>query len=205
MSDKLLLEMQDFSYEVTVNEDTETHRKITRLRGLFQHAGVQNGNGRVYPRSILETAVNKNKERVTSRQMLGELDHPIEGKIHLDKVSHLVTDLFLQEDGKVIGEVEVFDGPDEEGGTPKGRILGSFIKRNVKLGISSRGFGSTKEVSGVNEVQDDFKLITFDIVSDPSTPDAYPQAVHESNENTWYVDEKQTTNFSELLKEKLED
>lgn len=202
----LLQEYNDnFSYEV-VTEGSEEGKKRTFLRGLFQHAGVSNGNGRVYPRPILEREINKNKDKISSRNMLGELDHPSEGKIHLDKVSHCITELKMEPDGKVTGAVEVFDGSDNEGGTPHGRILGSLIKRGIKLGISSRGFGSTKKNGDVNEVADDFKLITFDIVADPSTPEAYPSAVYEDNEfNEWHKDKTEKRALSDILNENLED
>jgi hypothetical protein len=201
----LLLEYQDFSYKM-LSEGSEDGKKKTMLKGLLQQAGVQNGNGRMYPKPILEREINKNKEKVSNRQMLGELDHPPEGKIHLDKVSHCITEIDIDESGKVNGIVEVFDGPDEEGGTPQGRILGSLVRRGVKLGISSRGFGSVKKYNGVNEVQDDFKLITFDIVADPSTPNAYPEAVYEEQEaDGWYQDREEKHNLAEALNENLED
>jgi Prohead core protein serine protease len=212
MAQKLLTEFNDFTYDV-LEEDRPNPKgggtvKKTMLKGLFQHGGVRNGNGRMYPTPILEREIQKNMEKVQSRNMLGELDHPTEGKIHLDKVSHLITELNMTPDGRVMGSVEVFDGPDELGGTPKGRTLGSLIKRNVKLGISSRGFGSTKEDGDVNEVQDDFRLITFDIVADPSTPGAYPQAVYEDKNpeaEGWVKEEKNSRSFAELLQENLED
>lgn len=202
-----LNDFMDFSYQV-LNEDTTSGKKKTMLKGLLQHAGVKNGNGRVYPRQILEREISRNSERISNKQMLGELDHPPEGKIHLDKVSHCITELRMEPDGRVIGAIEVFDGPDEEGGTPAGRILGSLIRRNVKLGISSRGFGSTRKNNGVNEVAEDFKLITFDIVSDPSTPNAYPAPVFESNQylqeaDGWYQDKEDKESLADILKENL--
>ncbi len=208
VENKLLTEFQDFSYEVVSEQIAESGKSKTFLRGLFQHGGVKNGNGRTYPVSLLEREINKNRSKIDKRNMLGELDHPAEGKIHLDKVSHCITELQLQPDGKVTGAAEVFDGPDEEGGTPNGRILGSLIRRGIQLGISSRGFGSTKQSGDVNEVQDDFKLITFDIVADPSTPNAYPSAVFEDNDlesDGWYKEEKDTTTFSEILNENLKE
>lgn len=202
-----LTESLDFDYKIIQEGNEEDgQKKVTKLRGLFQQGGIKNGNGRLYPTSILETAVKINQDKVGERHMLGELDHPTDGKIHLEKVSHLITGLNISENGRVEGELEVFDGPLENGGTPAGQILGSFIKRGVKLGISSRGFGSTKQVNGVNEVQNDYKLITFDIVSDPSTPEAYPTAVFEGQEvDSWNLEKKETKKFSDLLKENLED
>jgi hypothetical protein len=207
MAENLLTEFQDFTYEVLSEDRPGGGPKKTYLKGLFQHGGIQNGNKRVYPAPILEREIQKNLDKVKGRNMLGELDHPTEGKIHLDKVSHVITELNMNTDGRVLGSLEVFDGPDELGGTPKGRILGSLIKRGVKLGISSRGFGSTKESGETNEVQDDYKLITFDIVADPSTPGAYPSAVYEDKSETcnWIKEEKDTESFAKILKENLED
>jgi len=208
MSENLLQEFQDFSYQLVSETAGQDGKKKTYLRGLFQHGGVRNGNGRVYPVPILEREISKNTDKIKNRNMLGELDHPTEGKIHLEKVSHCVTDLKMEQDGKVLGSVEVFDGSDDEGGTPKGRILGSLIRRGVRLGISSRGFGTTKENGGLQEVQDDFKLITFDIVADPSTPEAYPSAVFEEKNfkaEGWIKEEKDTKSFSEVLNENLND
>jgi hypothetical protein len=204
MSNQIIQEFQDFQYQV-LNEDNGNGKKTTKLKGLLQHAGIPNGNKRVYPRPILEREISKNNEKIRNRQMLGELDHPAEGKIHLDKVSHCVTELNMESDGKVNGVVEVFDGTDDDGGTPQGRILGSLIRRGVRLGISSRGFGSVKKNGEISEVQDDFKLITFDIVSDPSTPDAYPSAVYEHNEaDGWIKEEDDKKNIAEVLSETLE-
>jgi len=205
MSNNIIQEFQDFPYQI-LTEDSGDGKKTTKLRGLLQHAGVPNGNKRVYPRPILEREITRNSEKIKNRQMLGELDHPPEGKIHLDKVSHCITDLNMETDGKINGVVEVFDGADEEGGTPQGRILGSLIRRGVRLGISSRGFGSVKKSGEVSEVQDDYKLITFDIVSDPSTPNAYPSAVYEHNEaDGWMKEENDSINIADILSETLED
>lgn len=205
MPENIIQEYQDFSYQI-LSEDKENGKKITKLRGLLQQAGIPNGNKRIYPRPILEREISRNSEKIKNRQMLGELDHPAEGKIHLDKVSHCVTELNMEQDGKVNGIVEVFDGTDDEGGTPQGRILGSLIRRGVKLGISSRGFGSVRKNGEVSEVQEDFKLITFDIVSDPSTPNAYPSAVYEHNETDgWIKEEDDTMNIADVLSETLED
>lgn len=193
----VLQEYQNFDYQV-LTEEKATGTKKTLLKGLLQQANIKNGNGRVYPKHILEREIAKNIDRIKNRQMLGELDHPSDGKIHLEKVSHCITELNIDDEGRVYGVVEVFDGSDAEGGTPYGRILGSLVRRGVKLGISSRGFGSIKNKNGVSEVQDDFKLITFDIVSDPSTPNAYPDPVFEDS-GRW----EKTKTIKEVLNENL--
>lgn len=176
MSENLLQEVNELDYTIEeLNEDGQP--KKLKLRGIYQKSDTPNGNGRTYPKSVLEAAISKVKPAVEGRRMVGELDHPADAKVHLDKVSHIITHLDINESGEVIGEAEVL-------GTPAGVILKELLKGGVKLGISSRGFGSTKAAAGgLQEVQDDYKLVTFDIVSDPSTPGAFPQAVYEHNEN----------------------
>ncbi len=176
MSDNLLQEINDFSYTLEeLNEDGMP--KSFKLKGIFQKSDTPNGNRRVYPKTVLEGAIQSVATSVSEGRMLGELDHPDDAKIHLDKVSHKITKLYMNPDGTVIGEAQVLS-------TPAGKILESLLQSGVKLGISSRGFGSTKEANGgLQEVQSDYKLVTFDIVSDPSTPGAFPNAVYEHNEN----------------------
>jgi len=201
-SNNILQEFNEFSYEVQeLNEDGMP--KKFRLKGIFQKADTPNGNKRVYPRGILESAIQSTAQVVEEGRMLGELDHPDDAKIHLDKVSHKITKLNINaSNGYMMGEAEVLQ-------TPAGKILESLIKSGVKLGISSRGFGSVKDVNGLNEVQEDIKLVTFDIVSDPSTPGAFPNAVYEHKEVQHAVEEQleedYVTNLSFLIEEILED
>ena len=135
------------------------------LSGLMQEAGVLNGNGRIYEPGILMREVEAYKRVVQERRALGELDHPDDSVINLKNASHLVVEVW-NEGNKVYGKIEVLD-------TPSGRILKDLISAGVKLGISSRGLGSLKKKDGKNFVQDDFQLICFDMVSEPSTPNAY--------------------------------
>jgi hypothetical protein len=135
------------------------------LSGLMQEAGVLNGNGRVYEPGILMREIEAYKKVVQERRALGELDHPDDSVINLKNASHLVVGVW-NEGNKVYGKIEVLD-------TPSGRILKDLISAGVKLGISSRGLGSLKKKDGKNFVQDDFQLICFDMVSEPSTPNAY--------------------------------
>ena len=138
---------------------------VVFLSGLMQEAGVLNGNGRVYEYDTLVREVNNYKRVVQERRALGELDHPDDSVINLKNASHLVVDIW-NEGKKVYGKIEVLD-------TPSGRILKDLIKAGVKLGISSRGLGSLKKSGNKNIVQDDFQLICFDMVSEPSTPGAF--------------------------------
>ena len=135
------------------------------LTGKLQEADVQNGNGRVYPRGIMEREVKKYAQLVEDNRALGELDHPESSIINLANVSHLVTEVWM--DGpSVMGKIKVLN-------TPSGQILRALVESGVKTGISSRGMGSVKEQMGKTIVEDDFQLICFDIVSEPSTPNAF--------------------------------
>jgi len=135
------------------------------LSGLMQMAETKNGNGRVYPQSILEREVKNYAQLVKERRALGELDHPESSVINLNNASHMVTKIWM-EGNKCMGTIRVLD-------TPSGKILRSLVESGVQLGISSRGMGSVRENNGVTLVEDDFQLICFDMVSDPSTPGAF--------------------------------
>lgn len=136
------------------------------LVGRIQTADKRNGNGRVYPMSVLEKEIENYKKVVADGRATGELDHPDDSVINLKNVSHMITECWWE--GKdVMGKIKVLD-------TPSGRILKDLVNAGVKLGISSRGLGSVREsYDGQVTVEDDFQLICFDIVAEPSTPDAY--------------------------------
>lgn len=135
------------------------------LTGVMQRADAKNGNGRVYPENVLRREVENYKKLVAENRALGELDHPDESVINLKNASHIVTDIWWN--GKdVMGKVKVLS-------TPSGQILKSLVESGVKLGISSRGLGSVKEKMGSTYVEDDFQLICFDFVSEPSTTGAF--------------------------------
>lgn len=149
---------------------TEAEKTFVRnggmmLTGKLQEADVQNGNGRVYPQAIMEREVKKYKQVVEDRRALGELDHPDSSIVNLANVSHMITEVWM--DGPaVMGKAKVLE-------TPSGQILKALIESGVKIGISSRGMGSVREQMGKTIVEDDFQLICFDIVSEPSTPNAF--------------------------------
>ena len=149
---------------------TEAEKKFVAsggmmLSGMMQMAEVQNGNGRVYPQAILEREVKNYAKLVKERRALGELDHPEDSVINLKNVSHQITQIWM-ENNKVMGKMKVLD-------TPSGNILRSLVESGVSIGISSRGLGSVTENAGKTIVEDDFQLICFDMVSEPSTPGAY--------------------------------
>ena len=135
------------------------------LSGIMQKCDELNGNGRIYPRTVLEREVKNYSKVVKERRALGELDHPEDSVINLKNASHLVTEVWW-DGGSVMGKVQVLN-------TPSGNILKGLVDSGVKLGISSRGLGSVKEQQGETIVEDDFQLICFDFVSEPSTPGAY--------------------------------
>ena len=135
------------------------------LSGILQQADAINGNGRTYPFDTLSREVQKYKQIVKERRALGELDHPDDSVINLKNASHLVTEIWM--DGKkVMGKLRVLN-------TPSGNTLRALVENGVKLGISSRALGSVNEANGRTVVQEDLQLICFDIVSEPSTPNAF--------------------------------
>ena len=135
------------------------------LSGKLQEADIQNGNGRIYPHPILMREMKNYGKLVSEHRALGELDHPEDSVINLKNASHMVTEVWWDEKS-VMGKVKVLD-------TPSGNILRSLVESGVKLGISSRGMGSVSEAKGQTIVEDDFQLICFDFVSEPSTPNAF--------------------------------
>jgi len=135
------------------------------LVGICQKAGTKNGNGRVYREQTLKREVENYQKAIKERRSLGELDHPDDSVINLKNASHLITKMWWEGDS-VMGKIEVLN-------TPSGQILKELVKSGCKLGISSRGLGSVKDEKGVTMVDDDFQLICFDMVSEPSTPGAY--------------------------------
>ena len=147
------------------------------VKGVLQRANAKNHNGRIYPKETLMREAQKyEKTFITERRALGELDHPDSSVVNLNNVSHNVLDMEFKGDD-LVGTVEVLS-------TPSGNILKELFKSGIKLGISSRGMGSVKEVmrEGENtlEVQPDFELIAFDFVSNPSTHGAFLSPVNES-------------------------
>ena len=135
------------------------------LSGILQKGGVVNGNRRMYPPELIVREINNYKKLVAENRALGELDHPDNNIISLEKVSHRVTAVWM-EGNVAMGKVQVLN-------TPAGKILQQLVKGGCKMGISSRGMGSVREEGDVTVVEDDFQLICFDFVSDPSTSDAF--------------------------------
>jgi hypothetical protein len=152
--------------------------KNYRIEGVFMQAKTKNRNGRIYESNILNKEVGRYlKEYVQNNRAMGELGHPEGPTLNLERVSHLITDLKIN-GNDVIGTAKVL-------GTPYGKIVENLIDSGVKLGVSSRGMGSLKEVNGVQMVQEDFMLAAVDIVADPSAPNAFVNGIMEGKEWVW--------------------
>ena len=164
------------------------------LSGKLQEADVQNGNGRVYPHKVLMREVENYKKLVKENRARGELDHPDDSVINLKNASHMVTAIWM-EDKAVMGKVKVLN-------TPSGQVLKSLVESGVKLGISSRGMGSVSEGGGNVVVQEDFQLICFDFVSEPSTPNAFMMKEAKQYNNKVFT---KADRINRLLNEVLKD
>ena len=159
-------------FEGKLNEDSSGK---TLVKGILQRAGAANQNGRRYPKEILERECKKYGQLIKERRALGELDHPDSPVINLKNVSHNIREIGWDGDD-VVGTVEILS-------TPSGNILRELLKNNIRLGISSRGLGSVKELSdGTVMVQEDFELVGWDFVSNPSTHGAFMAPMNESKQ-----------------------
>jgi hypothetical protein len=180
LNEKRLLDTYDvFEYKIvtevvkpaTIVEDSFGNKvespavKKVMMKGILQKADTLNQNGRIYPAQLLEREVRNYQKFIIENRALGELDHPDSSVVNLKNVSHIIREAYM-ENGVVYGTAEVLD-------TPSGKILQSLIESGVKLGISSRGVGSTRKQGDYHIVQDDFQLICWDYVSEPSTPGAF--------------------------------
>ena len=166
-----------------INESLKENNGKLVVKGVLQRANAKNQNGRVYPMEILQReAKNYSQNFIVQKRALGELDHPDSSVVNLQNVSHNITEMHFEGEN-LLGTVEILT-------TPSGNILRELFKNGIKLGISSRGMGSVETVQEDNgkqtvKVGDDFELIAFDFVSNPSTHGAflYPETVNESVDN----------------------
>jgi hypothetical protein len=148
-----------------IKESRDLNGGKIMLKGIIQRADTLNQNGRIYPRAILEREIINYQKFIKENRALGECDHPDTSVVELKNASHIVREARMEGE-TVYGTIELLD-------TPSGKILQSLIESGVTLGISSRGIGSTRQQGGNLIVQEDFQLICFDIVSEPSTPGAF--------------------------------
>lgn len=155
----------------SVKEDGD--KKSLYMKGIFIQGGVRNANERVYPVPEIESAVQTLNEQITEgHSVLGEVDHPDDLKINLDRVSHMITQMWM--DGpNGFGKLKILP-------TPMGELVSTMLSSGVKLGVSSRGSGNVDDASGKVS---DFEIVTVDIVAQPSAPNAYPKAIYEGMMN----------------------
>lgn len=155
--------------QLITEDDASGNGKKLKMKGVFIQGGVKNANQRVYPVHEIEKAVTTINEQISGgNSVLGEVDHPDDLKINLDRVSHMIDKMWM-------------DGPNGYGSltilpTPMGKLVEAMLTSGVKLGVSSRGSGNVNESSGHVS---DFEIITVDIVAQPSAPNAYPKAIYE--------------------------
>lgn len=163
-----------------VTESTEDGKKKLFIEGVFMQFDLQNKNGRIYPRSIMEKEVDRYVDSyVNKNRAYGELGHPQGPTINLDRVSHIIKELKSDGRNNIYGKALVME-------TPMGKIVQNLLQEGASLGVSSRGMGSLKERGGIMEVMDDFHLATAaDIVADPSAPDAFVNGIMEGVEWVW--------------------
>jgi hypothetical protein len=163
---KLLNSYEVFDYTPDmIKESRDKNNGKVVMKGILQKADTLNQNGRIYPMAVLEREIRNYQKFIAENRALGELDHPDSSVVNLKNVSHVIKEAYLER-GVVYGSVELLD-------TPSGKILQSLVESGVKLGISSRGVGSVKKQGDYHIVQDDFQLICWDYVSEPSTPGAF--------------------------------
>jgi hypothetical protein len=161
---------------ITLNEDKDGKGESLYMEGICLQGGVKNGNGRVYSVKEITRAVDSIGGQIRDgHSILGELDHPDDLKVNLDRVSHMITNMWM-------------DGPNGYGKlkilpTPMGNLVGTMLKSGVKLGVSSRGSGNVDDSTGNVS---DFEIVTIDVVAQPSAPNAYPRAVYEGLMNMRY-------------------
>ena len=203
MSKKLLTEYYELCPDgacldvLTESEKRQVMEGAMYLVGRVQTADMKNGNGRKHPEKVLRREIENYLNVVRDNRACGELDHPDDSVVNLKNVSHMVTDMWWK--GKdVMGKIKVLD-------TPSGRILKDLVNSGVKIGISSRGLGSVREQMGETIVEDDFQLICFDIVSEPSTPNAYIYPNTKGPRSKMSVREVKENNIDNLFKKILRD
>lgn len=190
---KLIAELSE---NVNTIVESANGKKTYFIEGIFTGT-LPNRNGRVYPKNVLENALNKFQEAISAKRAMGELNHPSGPNINLDRVSHIIENMKWHSNTEVFGRAKILD-------TPMGLIAQKLLEGGAQLGVSTRGLGSLKSIGKLNEVQSDYVLNTVDIVGDPSYKTSYVNGILEGVE--WYVTadgklEKQTV--EQLKKNKI--
>jgi len=175
---KLITEYVENDLNYITEAKDKNGKKQYMIEGIFMQAESKNRNGRIYPKNVMEKAVDKYMtEQVSKGRAVGELNHPDGPTINLDKVSHKITELKWQ-GNDVVGKAQILN-------TPMGQIVEGLMDGGVRLGVSSRGMGSLVNRGGTNYVGEDFQLATVDIVQDPSAPGAFVDGIMEGVEWIW--------------------
>jgi hypothetical protein len=201
MNKQLLIETRHFSHKpLSLLEGMKNNGNVF-VEGILATVEVKNGNGRYYPRELWEREIDNfsRKIQMKSTETCGELDHPDSQVINLKNASHAIRELYWKGD-EIWGKVEIFSDMGDLG-TSSGRIAGALVKNGLLIGISSRGMGSLKEIGGVMEVQDDFELLTWDLVSNPSNPDSWMKNGALNESRSTFLDPYAKTNslITEIL------
>ena len=186
---QLLVDTMIFDVTPTMLQEAQEKHGRFLVNGVLQRANAKNQNGRVYPRNILEREVEKYKGReIKENRAYGELDHPESAVVELKNTSHIVRDVYWKDDD-VVGTVEILN-------TPTGNILKELIKAGCTVGISSRGMGSVKQIGeDTVAVENDFDLICWDFVSNPSTHGAFMSPKNEGVINESVTIKKNTYKY----------
>jgi len=173
MNKQLLIETRYFQPNPVRITEGQGNGGNVFVEGILATVEVKNGNGRYYPRELWEREIDKFQQKIQqqSTETCGELDHPDSEIINLKNASHALRKIWWDGD-RIMGLIEVFCDMGEKG-TSSGRIAGALIKNGLNIGVSSRGMGSLKQVGEIMEVQDDFSLLTWDLVSNPSNPNSW--------------------------------
>jgi hypothetical protein len=173
MTKQLLIETKYFNPSPVRLLEGQGNGGNVFVEGILATVEVKNGNGRYYPRELWEREIDKFQRKINERstETCGELDHPDSQIINLKNASHSIRKVWWDGD-KIMGQIEIFSDMGEKG-TSSGRIAGALVKNGLNIGISSRGMGSLKQVGEIMEVQDDFDLLTWDLVSNPSNPESW--------------------------------
>ena len=164
-----LREHLSFDQSGIVMESDDKDGKSLYLKGIAIQGGIRNANQRVYPVDEIERAVKTlNEQLQNGYSVLGEVDHPDDLKVNLDRVSHMITQMWM-EGPNGYGKMKILP-------TPMGNLVRTMLESGVKLGVSSRGSGNVNDSNGHVS---DFEIITVDVVAQPSAPGAYPTPVYE--------------------------
>lgn len=170
---KLISEITE-DVKVVISEGKDSAKNFF-IEGVFMSYDVKNRNGRIYPKEVLMREMTRyTNENIAKKRSLGELGHSNGPSVVLERVSHIITDLW-NEDTHIFGRAKILD-------TPYGKIAKNLIEEGAQLGVSTRGLGNIKETPNGNIVESDYRLSTVDIVSDPSAPDAFVNGIMEGRE-----------------------